>query len=165
MTETNETCSLGSSSIMRDNVKNLIKTHRFLCIIVCIAVLLASVVLICTTSRKHTIVGTYSTVYYKGENNNLALDNSYLIVSGVDDSTKKSEIYLRFFDDLTTRIEGNIYFVKKSNNYEIHEFHITKQTGTALEKTDYILLYYFPNMGDHGIIRAKGNGVTFEFIK
>lgn len=163
MTEANETCSLGSSSIMRDKVKNLIKTHRLLCIIVCISALLASVVLICTTGRKHTIAGTYSTVYYKDENNNLALDNSYLIVSGVDDSTKKSEIYLRFFDDLTTRIEGNIYFVKKSNNYEIYEFYVTKQTGTLLEKADYILLYYFPNMGDHGIIRTKGS--AFEFIK
>lgn len=163
MTETNGTCSSGNSSVMRDKLKNLIKTHRLLCIIVCIAVLLASVVLICTTSRKHTIVGTYSTVYYKGENNNLALDNSYLIVSGVDDSTKKSEIYLRFFDDLTTRIEGNIYFVKKSNNYEIYEFYVTKQTGTLLEKADYILLYYFPDMGDHGIIRTKGS--VFEFIK
>lgn len=145
-------------------IKSLLKSRKIVFYILG-AVMLLTAVLIFVKINSKSVIGNYSIVYYNDGNYSLKLDNSYLKVAGIDDSTKKSEIYLRFYDDVTGRLEGYVYLLDEYKDYQVYKFLITKQTGTALGKMDYIYFYYYPNRGDNGVIEVSGSDITLKFIR
>lgn len=158
----NETVTV--PSVQRHKIKSLLKSHKIIfCILV--SVLLIATVVTFVKTRSKSIIGNYSIVYYLEDNYRLTLENSYLNVTGIDDSTKKTELYLRFSDNVTGRLEGYVYMLGKYKDYQKYKFNITKQTGTALGDMDYIYFYYYPNRGDNGVIEVNGSNLTLKFIR
>lgn len=164
MEETNKNETSAIPSAQRYKIKGFLKSHKIILYIL-VAVLLVATVVVCVKIRSKSVIGNYSIVYYMEDNYRLTLENSYLNVTGIDDSTKKSELYLRFSDNVTGRLEGYVYMLGKYKDYQKYEFHITKQTGTALGDMDYIYFYYYPNRGDNGVIEVNGSNLTLKFIR
>lgn len=164
MEESNKNETLTKPFAQQCKIKGLLKSHRVIFYIL-VTVLLVATVAVFVKTRSNRVIGNYSIVYYIEDNYRLTLENSYLNVTGIDDSSKKSELYLRFSDNVTGRLEGYVYMLGKYKDYQKYEFHITKQTGTALGDMDYIYFYYYPNRGDNGVIEVNGSGLTLKFIR
>lgn len=163
MEDSNNNETLTVPSTQQYKTKAFLKSHKFIFYILVAVLLITTVVFFKTRSK--SVIGNYSIVYYTKDNYRLTLENSYLNVTGIDDSTKKSELYLRFSDNITGRLEGYVYMLGKYQDYQKYKFSITKQTGTALGDMDYIYFYYYPNKGNNGVIEVNGSGITLEFIR
>lgn len=155
---------MSRASIVQAQIKDFIKGHKLFTLAV-ILILLMAIVSICIKMKPKSVIGNYPTVHYEDRYFDLSLDKSYFSIAGVDEKTKKSEMYLRLDDNLTGRLEGYVYLVAEYKDYQKYRFNITKQTGTLFGKMNFIYFEYYPGRGDNGLIEVTGDGVVIDFSR
>lgn len=116
-------------------------------------------------SKSNSVVGTYD--YYRleisGERIGLGSDDGYLEINGTDND-KISMLYFEIGGS-TARIKGPVFKIREQDDYIVYKFYVDSLSGTAIEKSDYIYLNYYPKRGDHGIIEIRSSDDVTMFFK